>query len=140
MTLIELIRETASESKGLVFADWFTVDIPGVLRALYMIVLQTSPEAASPILHRLTPGLDPEPPDGSKNTKRGCHELVQVICVPTFSRTCGLGESLSFVDRPGQNSGLLSYQCLERPPCATSCSRASGRLVKLTEYDISLDR
>ena len=68
MTSIELIRATASEGKGLVFADWFTVYIPGVLRALHMIVLQTSPEAASPILHRLTPGLDPEPPDGSKNT------------------------------------------------------------------------
>jgi hypothetical protein len=68
MTSIELIRATASEGKGLVFVDWFTADIPGVLRALHMIVLQTSPEAASPILHRLTPGLGPEPPDGSKNT------------------------------------------------------------------------
>lgn len=68
MTSIELIRATASGGKGLVFVDWFTVDIPGVLRALHMIVLQTSPKAASPILHRLTPGLGPEPPDGSKNT------------------------------------------------------------------------
>ena len=68
VTSTELIRAIASEGKGMPFVDWFTADIPGVLRALHMIVLQTSPEAASPILRRLTPGLGPEPPDGSKNT------------------------------------------------------------------------
>ena len=119
----ELIEAVKNEGSGVVFVDWFVTDIPGVSRALHMIIFRAAPEARSPVLFRLTPGIGPK-------TARWVHHLQELEAL--VSPLAGLtepGEILVFCPTNVWNVHRLPLHALELPIAASSISNQTHAAV-----------
>lgn len=136
----ELIETVKHEGRGVVFVDWFATDIPGVSRALHMIIFRAAPEARSPVLFRLTRGIGPKTDRwvqeylGADSTKlfeqSAYHHLQELEAL--VSPLAGLtepGEILVFCPTNVWNVHRVPLHALELPIASSSISNQTHAAV-----------